>query len=71
MTVNALPSTEALRPPRGGDRPPGAVESASFMISPPCTLPSRLAWVELVMVASDTREWAAGRDPRSGAMAAR
>jgi flagellar hook-length control protein FliK len=30
MTVNALPSTEALRPPRGGDRPANPIKSASF-----------------------------------------
>ena len=37
-----------------------AVESASFMISPPCTLPSRFASLAWVIIASDTREYDAG-----------
>src|SRR5690242_16513064 len=41
-----------------------AVESASFMISPPCTLPSRLASLEWAMIPRLTRLYDVGR-PRS------
>src|SRR5688572_30140187 len=38
-----------------------AVESASFMISPPCTLPSRLASLEWAMIPRLTRLYDVGR----------
>ena len=52
-----------------GDRP--AVESASFMISPPWMLPSRFASVLEVITASDTRAYDGGRAVGSAHMRAR
>ena len=48
-----------------------AVESASFMISPPWMLPSRFASVLEVITASDTRAYDGGRAVGSAHMAAR
>ena len=48
-----------------------AVESASFMISPPWTLPRMLAWTEVAAIASETREKDTGRGVSGSLMRAR